>query len=195
MARAQEDSPGRRPSTLPSRSVGAGTAETQRAKRHHDHFNYSPPLTLASTGLFVAVRPTTASHPLSLIAAFLFQYFIVTPSTGHGRRRRPIAGVTMKYWNRNAAISDSGSLAVVGRTATKSPVLASQRPAARGPCSRRRSTAAHGCPSGCRAGGTTPERQWRCCVGHQVGVGSRTVIGRAVVVSDRSLGSSGSGTD
>ncbi len=39
-------------------------------------------LTLASTGLFVAVRPTTASDPLSLIAAFLFQYFIVTPAIG-----------------------------------------------------------------------------------------------------------------
>ena len=39
-------------------------------------------LTLASTGLFVAVRPTTASDPVSLIAAFLFQFFIVTPAIG-----------------------------------------------------------------------------------------------------------------
>ena len=39
-------------------------------------------LTLASTGLFVAVKPTTSNDPLSLIAAFLFQYFIVTPAIG-----------------------------------------------------------------------------------------------------------------
>ena len=39
-------------------------------------------LTLASTGLFVAVRPGTSNDPVALIAAFLFQYFIVTPAIG-----------------------------------------------------------------------------------------------------------------
>jgi hypothetical protein len=39
-------------------------------------------LTLASTAIFAAVRPSTSSDPLSLIAAFLFQYFIVTPGIG-----------------------------------------------------------------------------------------------------------------
>jgi len=39
-------------------------------------------LTLASTVLFAAVRPSTASDPLSLVTAFLFQYFIVTPGIG-----------------------------------------------------------------------------------------------------------------
>ena len=39
-------------------------------------------LTLASTVLFAVVRPSTANDPLTLITAFLFQYFIVTPGIG-----------------------------------------------------------------------------------------------------------------
>jgi hypothetical protein len=39
-------------------------------------------LILASTALFAAVRPTTTTDWLSLVAAFLFQYFIVTPGIG-----------------------------------------------------------------------------------------------------------------
>jgi hypothetical protein len=39
-------------------------------------------LALASTAIFAVVRPTTSNDVPSLVAAFLFQYFIVTPGIG-----------------------------------------------------------------------------------------------------------------
>lgn len=86
-----------RPNTRPDtarRSIGAAFREAFRPLDwradvrllptlvRHRAFWLPALLTLASTALFAVVRPSTSSDPLSLITAFLFQYFIVTPGIG-----------------------------------------------------------------------------------------------------------------
>jgi hypothetical protein len=82
------------PDTGPRRSIAAAFRESFRPLDARADLRLLPQLvrhrafwlpillTLVSTGVFAAVRPSTASDPLSLVAAFLFQYFIVTPGIG-----------------------------------------------------------------------------------------------------------------
>lgn len=82
------------PGAGPRRSLGAAFRESFRPLDwradirllpqliRHRSFWLPVLLTLASTVVFTIVRPTTSSDPVSLIAAFLFQYFIVTPGIG-----------------------------------------------------------------------------------------------------------------
>ena len=85
-----------RPTTPPSarRSIGAAFRESFRPLDVRSDLRALPSLipnkalwlpvllTLASTVIFAAVRPVTSQDVLSLVAAFLFQYFIVTPGIG-----------------------------------------------------------------------------------------------------------------